>query len=248
MSKRLVLLVGLLLSIPVNAAADACVSGSLESYINLPQGCTIDDKLFGGFGFHLDKGQLAPLKILVTPDTKPGDPGLVFSSGSIDTTFLKTIAFDLSYTVIVQPGGNLIEDNDLNLDKAGTRGNGSADIAETKCLGAAFGPGGCPTGKTVKLEVMTGAFGTVLNAHATFTPVAIIGVQKHIVVDAPGDHDFAFIDQFSQHYSEVPEPGTVSTVLVAIGCLGATARRRRRAARSDAARCASTTTGTAPVE
>lgn len=225
MLKRWLVLVALLCAAASDSIADACASGTLESYINNPQGCTIGDKLFGGFGFNVEKGQANAGAIFITPDTRPGNPGLVFST-NLDTTFGAPIILDLKYTVIVQQGGNLIEDNDLNLDNAGTQGNGSVDIQETKCLGAAFGSNGCPTGKTIKLEVMTGPFGDVMNAHATFSPVAVIGVEKHIVLDAPGKNDFAFLSQFSQHYSEVAEPATVSSVIMFL--LTATVFRLRR--------------------
>lgn len=62
---------------------------------------------------------------------------------------------------------------------------------------------------------------------ADFAPQSVIHVVKRIDINGPNEFDGAFLTMFEQRFSQVPEPGTVALVALAMVCAGAFARRRR---------------------
>src|SRR5262245_29391919 len=110
----------LLTLVPRQVAADAlCAGASLADYIGFGvMGCRIDDKIFSNFTYQnlLEKAPL-PAQITVTPLADAFNPGLEFIADPAWNTSTgdDSLLWGIFNTVRVQPDGNPIKDNSLNI-------------------------------------------------------------------------------------------------------------------------------------
>jgi hypothetical protein len=200
-----------------------CVNGTLADYIALGSvGCTITDKTFSNFsigagsvGVPADTVEISPIATLFNPGIAV-DPNMLAVNGTgTGNVFLD---LQLHFTVSVTNGAALIEDVSLG-STGGFTGTGSTGIAETACAGGTFANPSSGTGcSTTAYSLSTSNPPPVFNAEVTFKNlVSSVDVFKDISVQS-GTLGQGHLTSFTQQFSEVPEPMTLS--LMGVGFLG----------------------------
>ena len=198
-------------------------SSTMAAYVAMGQGtgtgCTIGDKLFSTFIYGSTaqgNGVAVPATaVFLTPvdaGTDSPGPGILFSSSGWKVLGpADSVDSSIFFTVTVLPGGNLIDDAGLSL-VFGTTGTGVvADITET------LNPMG--------LQLQVDSNGPFVS-HKFFTPTNTVSVSKDLLVEVfNGATGTATISNFTENFSEIPEP--VGLVLIGSGLLALGAWRRR---------------------
>jgi hypothetical protein len=203
-------------------------SASMQDYLNMTVGCTIDDKIFSNFSFATSAqgGATAIFAsgITVVPITTAFDPGLQFeanwsaSSGQVSDS-------SIGFTVTVLGGAALIEDASIVQLGGSVIGTGIANVGEGICVGI-----NCQnTSFTLNTVNTTDKTLIQLGDHQLFSPSGQVRATKDIGVSGNAS-GFASVNLISDQFSEipVPEPGTMT--LFGTGLLGCTAILRRRLA------------------
>ena len=191
--------------------------------------CTIDDKLFGDFGFVAAPGTAftaADLGYTVIEDN-PCVPGHVcegfrFNFG-LTANSGQTQDFTIQYDILCITSAACIVSAELSMTGGSSTG-GSASVAETLCLGSLFAAGCTPS---TSLFVSSPGSTT---AATTFTGVNTLGVQKDINASCAGITECtASISVVTNTVDQlrVPEPATL--LLFGAGLAGLGWVRRRKA-------------------
>jgi hypothetical protein len=180
-------------------SAPICISGnSLASYEGLGStGCTIGPLLGKDFVFNVlsSGGGVIPITAGdITITTLPTQPnfGLSLSSPGFSVTGSQFVTYLVGYTW--DPSGDIRSASDV-LDP------GQTDIVTDLCAGAEFVGSTC-SATSLSLHVFEGA-STQLTDSILFGPVAILGVQDNISLDANGGS--ASFQSLSNE-TTVPEP------------------------------------------
>jgi hypothetical protein len=202
-------------------------SASLQDYLNMTGGCTIEDKIFSDFSYSSSAqgGATAILAsgVTVKPITTALNPGLTFqanwsaSSGEVSDS-------SIGFTVTTMSGAALIEDASIVQLGSNVVGTGTANLGEGVCVGV-----NCQNTTFTLNTLNTTNQGLIqLGDHQIFTPTGQVRATKDIGVAGNGN-GFASISLMSDQFSEipqVPEPGTIT--LFGTGLLGCVAILRRR--------------------
>lgn len=175
-----------------------------------------DDKLFDNFGFSsIASGGATPVDpatVAVLCHFPGAEIGLRFQSGSFFVLSGQTqdsfLEFDVTSTDPQRP----MIDNTLEILAGAARGTGRIAIAENLSNG-------------VTKLVFTTSTVSVLRDHVDFSPAQSLHVVKDIAL-AGGANGAALLSDFSQTFSQVPEPASV--ILLGMGGVCALWFRRRR--------------------
>jgi hypothetical protein len=209
---------------PIAVLADPpppkCVEQTLDKYLALIGGCTIDDKIFARFEYSQTAGGIAANAVTVTPSVQPDGADIAFA-GKWTGTLLNSI----TYSVQTVSGKKLIEDALLSVDGSATTMKASFTITEPLCLNrTSFPMLGCA--KADSEVLIDSTLPNTSRTFAKFGPVAQLAVMDNIslsVFAGGGEVSVTKVDNF---FSEIPEPG--SNTLLGSGVLGLAAVLRRK--------------------
>ncbi len=182
---------------------------------------TVGDKLFSNWtllGLQTQNGGTADTSriTVVGLSDDPLNPGLQFNApvGALGTPFghvgASSVQLRFGFSVQTINGQPLIKDNSLWLKDfvfdAGP--NAIIRIGET-----IVDASGLQLGTKFVFAEPNDFPGSGDPDHfdsAQFSPQSIIFVEKYIDIVGPGDNDGAYLTQFEQRFSQVPEPGTLT--------------------------------------
>jgi hypothetical protein len=218
----LVLALAVLAMVPALAAANV-TTGIVTLADLLQPGASIlaGDKLFFDFDeYHaIATGGATAVDaatVIVAPIQLGGEWGLHFQSANFFASTNQTQDTCFQFKVLVTEPNWLISDNTLTMTAAAV-GTGRASIAENVLA----------VNNDLLAQNLTFVFPTVgltVNHKEFPYPVTEIRVAKDIAV-VGGTNGTAFISDFTQTFSQIPEPATLS--LLAFGGLAFLIRRRR---------------------
>lgn len=203
----------------------ACASTTLHSYDAAGFSCTEGNETFSNFSF-LDSGTDLPLPTDSSINVSPLSDGFAFDAGFFVPSG-ETLDVTLAYTVTIS-AGTLVGDS-LAIGGFGQSGNGSLDVAESLCVGAAFNSSGVcvPPATTASLNVFDNSSGFQQSASDTFSATTV-GVIKDIAVSGgtgSSSAQLSLVDNVTPFAAPppppVPEPSVLSLIgvgLVGIGC------------------------------
>jgi hypothetical protein len=228
----LALVAGVLLAAPVAASADTIADITLDHLLNTPGASIIvGDKEIYDFHHYSsvatgpDALPIDPSTIFVKPTILGSELGIKFQSanfyagsGSTQDTY-----FDFFVRIIPDARGLLISDNTLVMNGS-YKGTGRVTISETVLTAD-------ETQSLADKLVIVNQYTNDSVDHKIFmvndvpTPVPAIHVSKDIGV-VGGVNGYGFVSDFSQTFSQTPEPATLSFLV--LGGIGALLGRKRR--------------------
>ncbi|MCC6193108.1 MAG: PEP-CTERM sorting domain-containing protein [Burkholderiales bacterium] len=217
-------------------AANPCVSGSLQDYIDLLAGCEVGATTFANF--FVAPGQsgatpIDPTLIDVAPGGSVSDPALVFT---FDANAVGVELFEAFFHYSVAAGaGVALNGASLALSGASASGLGAVTAVQDLCLDGTF-QGGVPldcTGTPLTL-IAFAIDGDSGNDSALFANASLVDVFVDFVVDG-GLFGAAALGSGTSQYATtastpVPEPPTLSLILLALAAAAGLGRRTRSAA------------------
>jgi hypothetical protein len=210
----------------VVAVGPSMASASVITLADLLQGgtITVGDKEFYGFHDFISHGlggadPASAASIIVSPLVEGDELGLYFDSAEFFVTSNQGQDTHFEFFVKVLDRTKLISDNTLIMT-ASQRGTGRASIAEVVDEND-------DNGDTLATKlVYVNATGSDTTDHKEFThPASIVHISKDIAL-VGGSNGQAFMSDFSQTFSQVPEPATLA--LLGLGGLSLLLKRRRR--------------------
>jgi hypothetical protein len=189
--------------------------------------CTEGPMTFSNFVF-TDSGTVNPLPTDSAVDVSPIADGMEFRS-----TLLAPSGTDLDvsigYVIHIQPG--VFTADSLSIAGFGQSGNGSLDVSESVCVGAAFNSAGaCPTGVVKSLNTFDNSSGLKQSDSVTFAPATVLGVRKDGAFSGgsgASSAQLSLIDNVTPHEAVVPEPITSLLAGASLLAMGFVGRKRR---------------------
>ena len=229
--KKLLLFAGFLTCLP--AFADPCVSGTLQSYINLgATGCSDGSAVFRNFMTVPGQNgatQVAAGAVSVTPGGTLTNPNLTFG---LNLTATNSQLFESIFRFNVLGTFSGVTDQ---LNSPTATGNGLVLSVVDICPGGSFSgtsPSGCPAGATTLIA----AFDTVaplLLDSATFPARSAFDVFTDLTADGGGTGTARLQSAtvgFTGGISAVPEPASLTFMLGGLSLIGLFARRKSQKA------------------
>ena len=218
MTRKLVLLMALVIGTSSLGMAGACASGTLADYTAAGFSCTIGSLTFSNFSYSSaafgGATAIPAVGVAVTPETGT-NVGFQFTAPWVASAGQGT---DSTITYTATATGTSITDLLLSMAGFGFTDGGDVSVAETSAS------------PVLSLLVFANSTGTVASDTATFAGVSSLTVTKDIAVAGNGGtgHLSVVNNEFSS--SSVPEPA--SMLLLGSGLLGLAGYvRRRRASR-----------------
>ncbi len=204
-----------LLSLAPSAARAAVLSDLFQG-----GSMTVDDKVFRNWtllDLKVQNGGVADVSQIDVAGLAgdPLNPGLQFNAplGTLGTPFghigPSSVLLRFGFTVETINGDPLIKDNSLWLTDFLFDSGPNAIIRIGETITDA---NGLSLGTKSVFAVPSDTPGSGNPNHfdsANFAPQSFIYVEKTINIDGPGDNDGAFLLQFEQRFSQVPEPATL---------------------------------------
>lgn len=217
----------------VTSTAKAQFGPTLADLFQSPSlSITADDKLFNNFRLVqqsiVGAGFIDLTMIVVSPlADDPLNPGLLFTAplGALGTDFghatPASVGLVFDFDVQTTSGLPLIKDNSLRVSDWNIDAGPAAliNISES-VLDAAGGQLG-----TKEVQVRSGEFPATPDPNPnhfdsiTFAPTSFLHVIKRIEILGPGPNDGAFLQEFEQRFSQIPEPTSLALCLLAAVCL-----------------------------
>ncbi len=187
---------------------------------------TIDDKLFDDW--FTDDASTLPVDIsqidVVALDDQPLNPGLQFNANEqFSTVGFDEIDFDLGFTVSVIGGEARIKDNSLELGQF-TFGQDNVGGLITISEGIFDVTGTLVGDKSVIADNLFPGDTSLFDA-AAFSPQASLFVTKNVVITGDRLVDVVSLDSFTQRFSQIPEPTTLTIMVIGLVSLGIGRRR-----------------------
>jgi hypothetical protein len=194
-----------------------CVSGTLASYIALGSpGCALGSNLLSNFETLSGISGSLPIassNITVTPLLNAGNVGLLFnlSSNALGGDILEAL---FSYRI----SGGSYATASISASGTSVSGNGAVTDIQNLCLGGSFGPDGitgCSTSRTGSLLLLGDG-----SAPTSFAAASSLSVTDDLTFDSGGSGSSnraaggVFTDSVSSSASSVPEPRTLSLLIV----------------------------------
>lgn len=202
--------------------AVSIAQGEVVPLSDLVNGGTIQsgDKVFTNFGYNVTGDMPAAADVNVETITDlSGNHGIRLVAGFTDSAGGSSSDALVTFDVSVAPGsGELISGAILAANPAVFNGEGLASITETFL----------PDVTDDKLVVFDFGEGDdkLLDSTTFADPFSTLHVQKDIILHATGDNAAVTLSFVDQTFPQVPEPASVSTLLV--GICGLIGLRRRR--------------------
>ena len=210
-------------------AAPICARGTLQTYIDLTDGCMVEDKTVSTFIYTPGQNSPQTTAIRIIPIVVANFPGLSFASDDFEAAAGQQQSFVIDFRIQVNQGGDLIHDVDLVLnDPAPGSLFGSIDISALLCAAT--------TACVPPLEVFARRIpvpgdplrdrrDVKLGDRKEFAPTDDISVKLNFSL-AGGTNDETVFLSTNVRFSEVPEPYT--SLLLVMGLLILLAYRPRR--------------------
>ncbi len=208
MIRRTLIFITLIAASASMAAADLIVLGPPIPLSDLIGGgpLTVGDKVFTKFFYSATEDMPSADAVNVIPIQADGNFGIRFQGGFVDLPGGSTSDALITYTVTVADTNRLISDAHLvgNVDLFGGEGLGS--VTETFL----------PEFPSKMLTIYDDGTNVDLTDWLDFDPpVAMLNVQKNIVLLARDGSVSATMSFVDQTFSQVPEPTTVTFLLLA---------------------------------
>jgi hypothetical protein len=204
-----------------------CPTASVAVYETLTVPCQVGSLEFSGFAYTNTYFPTLPgpaaSAVTIAPSTNPADPGLNLSAA---WNVSGGIGMDSALTYLVQTISGLptIDEADFGMTEVTTSPQVSVQVSETLCIGVTLGPGACPPGDLISLNVPnTGSQWT----STTFGPVSELTISNDIFIKSNGGTG-SISNVGNNLPGTVPEPGTPLLGLSGLLVLGFVAKFARR--------------------
>lgn len=186
---------------------------------------TVLDKRFSDWSLIFQDGTVTPDLSQIQVVGLAGDPlnpGLLFQgNGQLVVSDFGFLTLEFQYTISTTTGAATIKDNSLDLDAYELSGEGG-NLLITEDL---VGQGGVDLGN--KLVEVDSEGTTVVSDMLNFSPQSEIVVKTGLTLEGDAPGDLVRIVEFSQRFSQIPEPMSLAT-FAGLASIGLLAARRRR--------------------
>ena len=200
--------------------AAPCVSGTLQSYINLGvTGCSVGGVDYSAFSLvpgQFGATQISPGSINVTPGGTQLQTMLLLSLNQTASAGM------LLETIFRVRAAGLLSTASIALNSPTVTGDGAVTGILDVCAGGNFvgsAPSGCPTTARSALVFATAGGPNQLSDSVSFVPTSFFDIFFDVSIDG-GSTGRATLTSTSLGVNAVPEPSAIILVALGIGAIG----------------------------
>lgn len=200
--------------------AAPCVSGTLQSYINLGvTGCSVGGVDYSAFSLvpgQFGATQISPGSINVTPGGTQLQTMLLLSLNQTASAGM------LLETIFRVRAAGLLSTASIALNSPTVTGDGAVTGILDVCAGGNFAgsaPSGCPTTARSALVFATAGGPNQLSDSVSFVPTSFFDIFFDVSIDG-GSTGSATLTSTSLGVNAVPEPSAIILVALGIGAIG----------------------------
>ena len=201
-------------------SAAPCVSGTLQSYINLGvTGCSVGGVDYSAFSLvpgQFGATQISPGSINVTPGGTQLQTMLLLSLNQTASAGM------LLETIFRVRAAGLLSTASIALNSPTVTGDGAVTGILDVCAGGNFAgsaPSGCPTTARSALVFATAGGPNQLSDSVSFVPTSFFDIFFDVSIDG-GSTGRATLTSTSLGVNAVPEPSAIILVALGIGAIG----------------------------
>ena len=201
-------------------SAAPCVSGTLQSYINLGvTGCSVGGVDYSAFSLvpgQFGATQISPGSINVTPGGTQLQTMLLLSLNQTASAGM------LLETIFRVRAAGLLSTASIALNSPTVTGDGAVTGILDVCAGGTFAgsaPSGCPTIARSALVFATAGGPNQLSDSVSFTPASFFDIFFDVAIDG-GSTGRSSLASTTLGVNAVPEPSAIILVALGIGAIG----------------------------